>query len=75
MASETKTGFKVCCPECGQEDVAITLDLTDLASVWCSNCEAEFSPEDAVKSLQEKAAEWERVVRWIEAAKGWTTTN
>jgi Zn ribbon nucleic-acid-binding protein len=56
--------FGVCCPECHSSD-AISLDLNDLVKITCSECGAEFTPEQAVQRTRAKLHRWEAVAAWI----------
>jgi uncharacterized protein (DUF983 family) len=70
MASATKTlkGFKVLCPECGDQEAIVRMDLNDLKACTCSSCDAEFSPADAVAKATEQLRRWQAVARWVEIA-------
>ncbi len=48
------------CFHCPESD-CITLDLSDLPTFRCRECEAEFSIED----VQAHLAQWQAVVAWI----------
>jgi len=70
MASATKTtrGFDLACPYCGADDAALTLDVTELKTLSCGNCDEEFTPRQAVARAAERLREWERLARWVEMA-------
>lgn len=52
------------CPKCGAED-CISLDLDDLISFHCRECEDCFDVNDVRKSIEQ----WSKVLAWIDAAK------
>jgi hypothetical protein len=63
-APAAKRGFgELPCPCCGAEG-CITLDLSDLDTLFCPNCEAAFDLA-AVKSF---IAKWQRLLTWVESA-------
>jgi hypothetical protein len=72
MATATKKatfqGFGVVCPACGDEEARISLDVNRLEELHCSNCDWEGSPQEALAMAEEKAKQWRKLVRWIEAA-------
>lgn len=61
-------GFMVLCPECGDQEATVRLDLNDLKACSCSSCDAEFSPAEAVAKVAEQLARWQAVARWVEMA-------
>lgn len=67
-AARKATGFKVLCPECGDAEATVRIDLNDLKAVVCSSCDAEFSPAAAVAKAAEQLARWQAVARWIDLA-------
>lgn len=67
-ASKSMKGFKVLCPECGDSDATVRMDLNNLTACQCSSCDAEFSPREAMAKLIEQLTRWEAVVRWVEMA-------
>lgn len=67
-ASKTIKGFKVLCPECGDQEATVRLDLNDLKACTCSSCDAEFSPAEAVSKAAEQLRRWTAVAKWIEMA-------
>jgi transposase-like protein len=71
MATKAKTGFGVSCPYCRHdEDAVVSIDLNDLAECRCSSCDETFSPRQARDLAAAELARWERVLAWVEAAKG-----
>lgn len=68
MATATKTakGFKVTCPFCG--DAAVRIDLADLNTITCGNCDEEFTAKAAVAKVTEQLKQWEAVARWVAMA-------
>jgi len=61
-------GFVLTCPCCGEADVAVTLDLSDLATCHCPSCDEDFSVSTAVKKFADRLAQWQAIARWIESA-------
>jgi transcription elongation factor Elf1 len=61
-------GFKLSCPSCGEDEVTITLDLSDLATCHCGSCDDEFAVSTAVNQMAERLAKWRAVARWIDLA-------
>jgi len=68
IASNRVPGFSLTCPCCGEADVAVTLDLSDLATCHCPSCDEDFSVSTAVKKFADRLAEWQAIARWIESA-------
>lgn len=61
-------GFELCCPYCGETDVAMTLDLSDLSSLTCRECEDVFAVHTAIKTLTEQLAAYQALADWIAMA-------
>lgn len=70
MATATKAikGFKIVCPECGDQEATVRLDLNDVRSLTCSSCDAEFTPADAVAKVADQLRRWQAVAKWVEMA-------
>lgn len=51
------------CPKCGEEAI-VQIDLDDLNTCKCGECEEEFTTED-VRNL---IAKWSSVLAWIDTA-------
>jgi uncharacterized protein (DUF983 family) len=69
MATKSKaTGFTVRCPYCDNQDGDVIISLNDL-ECHCSNCDEEFTPEQARAKAAELLGAWERVVRWVEVGR------
>ncbi len=51
------------CPYCGEEG-NVLLDLSDLDTFKCCECDREWSRSD----LEEILAKWQRVLTWIDSA-------
>lgn len=62
-------GFRVSCPICGDGDMAIQLDLNDLASCTCGACGDQFSPRAARTKAAAEVARWDAVIAWIALAE------
>jgi hypothetical protein len=67
-------GFTLTCPCCGEgpdgdsRGVAVTLDLSDLATCHCPSCDEDFAVSTAIKKFSDRLAAWQTVARWIESA-------
>lgn len=70
MATKAKTGFGVSCPLCRDEAAVVSIDLNDLAVCSCASCSESFSPRQARDLAAAELARWERILTWVEAAKG-----
>jgi transcription elongation factor Elf1 len=58
------------CPECGEQDAALRIDLNDLkAEVTCSNCDMGQTVDQIIERLTEQLDRWQGVSQWIETAK------
>jgi hypothetical protein len=69
MSTKSKaTGFTIRCPYCDNQDVDVIISLNDL-ECHCSNCDEEFTPEQARAKAAELLGAWERVVRWVEVGR------
>lgn len=56
-------GFCVTCIKCGEAG-SIKLDLTDMDTLTCSECDAEYSVDDVRAVMRE----WGPVLAWIDSA-------
>ena len=52
------------CLICGHED-CVSLDLDDLKTFRCRECEDEFS----IDTVEEVVKSWQKVAAWVEMAK------
>lgn len=68
MATATKTGFKVTCPFCRDEDATVSIDLADVNACTCSGCSEEFTVDTARKMAAAELARWEAVAAWVAMA-------
>ena len=53
-------GFKLRCIKCGHED-AISLDMDDLKTLRCRECDDEFTTEEVAEVI----GEWQKALDWI----------
>ena len=51
------------CPFCGQED-NITLNLADVKTFTCGECDEEFTGDDVLEILER----WQKVLAWVDLA-------
>ncbi len=58
-----KRGFALACILCGQE-CSISLDLDNLHTFNCPECEQTFSLDDVRGTI----AAWQRVLAWVDSA-------
>jgi hypothetical protein len=61
-------GFELRCPMCGASE-SIALDLNDLTSCTCGECQDQYSPRAARAKAAAELAKWDAVIRWISLAK------
>jgi hypothetical protein len=66
--TRTARGFAVICPECGDPEATVRINLNDLKECECSSCGAEFSARDAAEKAAANARRWAAVCRWVELA-------
>jgi hypothetical protein len=60
-----RRGFPdVHCLRCGNADAAVSLDLHDVCTFRCAECEEEWTAADVRAQLNG----WEAVLRWVESA-------
>jgi uncharacterized protein (DUF983 family) len=57
-----KRGFAVPCLKCGELNVYV--DLIDVTTFHCGNCDSEYTVTDVVALMQD----WRRVLEWINLA-------
>jgi transcription elongation factor Elf1 len=70
MATRIKSPtLELTCPFCGHDDAVLSLNLNDLDSITCGECEQEFSAEEAANKARALARKWDAVVRWIDTAR------
>ena len=64
-AAETRVakGFDLCCIKCGEE-VCLSLDLNDLDTVRCPECDGEFTLDEVRTFL----GQWQRLLAWVDLA-------
>ena len=60
----TSKGLTLPCPCCGEEESTITLNLCDMETFTCLECNSEFTLE----YIHNLIAKWQRVSAWIDAA-------
>lgn len=58
------------CVLCGQED-CVSVDLDDLETFRCRQCEEEFTRADVVQQV----AAWGRVLAWVDQSAGVEVSN
>jgi hypothetical protein len=64
-AKETKKGWGTLpCPLCGEQQATVHLDLTDLDTFHCCDCDSDFAAGD-VRAFIER---WTKVLAWLSAA-------
>lgn len=61
-------GFDVACPKCG-EATEVKLDLNSLGDASCGSCGEDFGVKEAVRVFEQRAAQWKKVLAWVELAK------
>ena len=67
-ATEKLTGFgKLRCPKCGEAEATIRVDLDDLLTFACTECDEEFGRDD-VEEMMAAAKRWARVLAWLDTA-------
>jgi hypothetical protein len=69
MTTKSRTGFSLTCPECGENDATIMLDLESLNECKCENCDERFSIVAAVKKASETLEAWRKIERLSELAR------
>ena len=57
-------GLLLPCPRCGEAEATIHLYLSDMETLYCADCEEEFSVAD----VQTFIAKWAPVLAWINQA-------
>jgi hypothetical protein len=63
--ASARRGFPdVHCLRCGNADAAVSLDLHDVCTFRCVECEEEWTAADVRAQLDG----WEAVLRWVESA-------
>ena len=62
--TEATTGLQLPCPCCGQAEANIALELHDMQSFTCRECDAEFTRAD----IEALIARWQPVLAWIDTA-------
>lgn len=68
MATQQTKGFALPCPKCHEETATLALDLTDLETVRCLDCDETFTLSEARDEAAAALARWEALIRWTEAA-------
>lgn len=61
--NQTRRGFAVRCLHCGGSE-GVRLDLADLDTFSCSECNEEFDVADVRSAIEE----WKSVLNWIDLA-------
>jgi ribosomal protein L37AE/L43A len=70
MATTKTTGFEhLICPECGEPEARIMMDLFDVGECECKDCGSTFTVVAAVKKASEALEAWRRVERLTELAR------
>lgn len=67
MATKTTKSLNVVCPFCGANPASLSLDLNDLDTITCGDCET-YTVAEAVEKAREALAAWERLAAWVDAA-------
>ena len=62
--AKTTTGLLLPCPCCDQAEASIALELSDMQSFTCRDCDAEFTRDDVTKLI----AKWSRLFTWLDTA-------
>jgi uncharacterized protein (DUF983 family) len=57
-------GILLPCPHCGESEATITLNLSDMETMTCQECDAEFTTDDVRNII----AKWTPVLKWLDAA-------
>lgn len=66
VAPPTPQGFgPLPCPMCGEANASITLDITDLDTLHCADCEADYTVDDVTNFV----AKWKSVLQWVDAGR------
>ena len=60
--TSTTTGLLLPCPCCGQAEASIALELSDMQSFPCRDCDAEFTRDDVTNLI----ARWTRLFTWLD---------
>ena len=60
------------CPGCGcgADDTTLSINLNNLKSVSCSNCDWEGTAAEAAALAAKQAQAWAAIARWVELAPG-----
>jgi transposase-like protein len=61
--TETTEAVLLPCPCCGEEEVEIALNLSDLHTFTCTSCATEFS----AAYVRDVIAKWSKVLRGLDA--------
>jgi ribosomal protein L37AE/L43A len=70
MATAKTTGFEhLCCPECGESEARIMMDLFDVGECECKDCGLTFTVVAAVKKASEALEAWHKIERLTELAR------
>lgn len=71
MATATATkiakSLKACCPFCLASEI-ITIDLNDMSTINCGECDETFTARQAAAKMAEIAAKWLKIADWVDAA-------
>jgi hypothetical protein len=59
---ETTEGLLLPCPRCGEASATIRLELADMDTCVCVDCDETFSLTD----VRDWISRWSRVIRWVE---------
>lgn len=63
-ASATKRGLLLPCPMCGETGASVSLQLSDMDTLHCGDCDTDFTVAD-VRYLIDQ---WTPVLAWVELA-------
>lgn len=70
MTTTKTTGFNnLRCPDCGEPEARIMMDLFDVGECECKECGSTFTIVAAVKKASEALEGWRRVERLAELAR------
>lgn len=61
--TEAQRGVTLPCPRCGEREAAILLNLADVETCTCGECEEGFD----LGEVREFIERWGKVLNWIDA--------
>jgi hypothetical protein len=62
--AKTERGLLLPCPLCGEAEATVQLNLADLDTCTCLECDAEFSLDE----LAGRLARWQALLAWRDLA-------